>query len=148
MQVYVIKHKLVMPPSHGRSIGLHVSEVIRDLAFVTGTLDSKWKTDVVIELQDTSLMQVGMAWEDYLEKSGQHPEITYHPKELKVNSGLCAICGDRFKDCLGMDHNATKLYVYMSPDGFTLDSDSDLLVALNEIKFTKKSCRDFAQGLR
>lgn len=147
-KVWTEEHKLVLPQSHGRSVGLHISEVIRDLAVCGKVLDKKWIKEIAIELQDTSLMQVGLAWEDYLERSGQHPEIEYHPGELCVRTRLCAVCGDYADEHFDHDHRFVTLRIYMSPDGFTFDDNKVLLLYLNEIKFTKKSCRDFAAGLR
>lgn len=147
-KVWEEKHKLVLPTSHGRSVGLHVSEVIRDLAFNGNILDKKWARTEAIEFQDTSLMQVGMAWEDYMEKSGQHEEIEYHPCELAVKTKICAVCGDWADEHFEHDHEHKTLTIFMSPDGFTFDADNVLLAYLNEIKFTKKSCRDFGTGLR
>lgn len=149
MKVYQERIKLRMPTSHGRSKGLHVSEVIRDLAVNGKILDKKWVREIAIELQDTTLMQCGFAWEDYLENSNQHPEIEYHPGELVVRMGFCAHCGeDRIEHSFDCDHVYLELKIYMSPDGFTWDEYKAILLYLNEIKFTKKSCRDFAQGLR
>jgi hypothetical protein len=140
--------KLRLPQSHGRSVGLHVSEVIRDLAFAGKILDEKWRTELAIEDQDTNMMQLGMAWEDYLDNSAQFPGMEYHSGELKVKCHVCARCGE---DSAHENHLSgvcqyKTLVIYMSPDG--LIWEDGLLTFLAEIKLTKKSCRDFAQGIR
>lgn len=151
MKVFREQHKLVLPKSYGRSKGLHISEVIRDLALASNTLDKKWAKDegMPLEDQNTNMMQIGLAWEDYLDRSKQHPEIEYHPGEMMVQTDICAYCGDFITEHLTdeHDHEPKRLKVYMSPDGLTW-KDGYLILFLNEFKFTLKSCRDFAQSLR
>lgn len=144
MKVFEETLKLRLPKSEGRSAGLHVSEVIRDLAFKGKILDAKWKSELAIEEQDTHMMQIGLSWEDYLDRSGQFPELEFHPGELKVRCGCCCYCGNEPTEC--QCPNYRELIIYMSPDGL-IWSDG-VLAFLAEIKFTKKSCRDFASGLR
>lgn len=140
--------KLRLPKSHGRSVGLHLSEIIRDLAFNTAVLDEKYRTEVALDEQDTHMMQLGLAWEDYLEKSEQFPDIEFHPGELKARCGFCAFCGEDSDEHLESDHVYKELVIYMSPDGFGYAMVADALFFLAEVKLTKKSCRNFAQGIR
>lgn len=163
--------KLVLPKSLGRSVGLHISEVIRDYAVESSVLDRKWVTEAAIEDQDTNLMQVGLGWEDYLAKY-QHPEIEFHPGELYVDDEEFCNCGHdrdvhrdiknnngfyRMWDCtvIGCEcHRFRAQRIYMSPDGIsTLDRDdyAELFMKsghfCHEFKFTRKSCRDFCLQL-
>lgn len=130
MKVVEEKFQLILPPSPGRSEGVHVSQVIRDLALRMKVLDAKWAGN--IEDSDTTLMQVGIGWEDYLAKY-QHPEIEFHPGEAEKDG------------------------ILMSPDGVSLVDDEDYadLIGfdpgfwiLHEFKFTRKSSRDFKESLR
>lgn len=163
MRIKAERFKLRMPPSHGRSRGLHISDVIRDYALATKTLDMKWsKQDV--EEDDTILMQIGLAVENYMRDTEQHPGVEIHPGELYVDCDWCE-CGcdrDRHKsgryECSDCDHcdKFRAKRIYMSPDGISFPLDEatlgwfrcTVLHMLHEIKFTKKSCRDFIEILR
>lgn len=162
MRVKRVRHKLKMPVSHGRSAGMHISEVIRSYALATGCLDPKWgKQDV--EEDDTTLMQIGLAFENYLRDSNQHVEVDIHPGELYVDCEFC-VCG-----CDGDCHDSGKyscndcdcckyrpVRIYMSPDGVSFPMEETtlgwfrctVLHMLHEIKFTKKSCREFLEIIK
>ena len=163
MQIVEEQFKLVLPKSHGRSEGLHVSEVIRDWALNSKILDKKWVSPLALEEQNTNMMQIGLAWEDYLAKY-QHPEIEFHPGELWLDDddfctcshercthssrGVCAV-----NDC--QCEGFRPLRIFMSPDGVSVidpDDYADLFgVAdnfIHEFKFTAKSSRDFAREFR
>lgn len=157
MRVRAEKFKLRMPVSHGRSVGIHISVVIRDYALATGTLDKKYSAQDIDE-DDTSLMQIGLAFENYLRDSKQHVEVEMHFGELSMRCDFCAHCG--------MDrdvHEAESprcIYeaaiIYMTPDGVSFAGDysvidwfkSKVLHILHEIKFTKKSSRDFLEIIK
>ncbi len=159
MKVWEEKHNLKLPQDKTRSVGLHVSEIVRDLAFHSKVLDDKW-VRVEVEDSNTNLMQVGMGWEDYLAKYKHHPEIEYHPGELYVDIDNLCECGHYHSShnpdcalCSCCNFNAVR--VYMSPDGVSLVDPEDYADVftyasdfLHEFKFTKKSCRDFASSLR
>lgn len=123
--------QLRMPRDSHRSPGLHLSSILRDLAFKTGVLDAKYNTpDNTDDLSSTTMM-VGLAWEDFL-AAHQHPEITYHPGELKLDG------------------------IAMSPDGISIADDEDYAewlrvdvdsYILHEFKATRKSSRDFKRKL-
>lgn len=164
MKVFEEKFKLVLPKSHGRSKGLHVSEVIRDYALKTSVLDKKWVTDVVIEEQNTNLMQVGLGWENYL-AAYQHPEIEFHPGEVWCDDDEFCMCGHEIElhgnckeECNEQGcicEGFQPMRIYMSPDGVSMidpEDYADLYVLTNhflhEFKFTKKSSRDFVKHLR
>ncbi len=131
MRVYDVPYQLRLPHDGSRSVGIHLSEIIRDLAFQMGVLDKKFDTPV--EDSNTHMMQLGIAMEDYLAKY-QHPEIEFHPGELVLDG------------------------IAMSPDGFSVLTDSEDYMditgvepgtlILHEFKLTKKSSRDFKEGLR
>jgi hypothetical protein len=166
MKVWEEKHELKLPQDGTRTPGLHVSDVIRDLALHSKVLDDKW-VRVELEDQNTNLMQVGMGWEDYLAKYKHHPEIEYHPGELYVDCHNLCECGhfgeqheldftNVYMDCKLCSCVCYKgLRIYMSPDGVSLVDPEDYADVfayatdfLHEFKFTKKSCREFAAGLR
>jgi hypothetical protein len=165
------KSKLVLPKSQGRSAGLHISEVIRDYAVEASVLDRKWVKETAIEDQDTNMMQVGLAFEDYLGAT-QHPEIEFHPGELFLDDQDFCMCGhdrDAHKhiannngfhkmwDCSisGCECQRFKAHrIYMSPDGISLIDGAAYPHLfrkcgnfLHEFKFTKKSSRDFVDLL-
>lgn len=152
MKVFEEPAKLILPQAEGRSVGVHISDVIRDYAFTSRVLDKKWIREALIEDQNTTLMQLGLAFEDYLEKSNQHPEIEYHPGELFVDDLECCECGHvadshtlEAVDCSECPCCFfTPLRIFMSPDGIS----SNGVLFLHEIKLTKKSSREFLQKLR
>ena len=123
--------QLRLPQDGNRSVGTHLSEILRDLAFKMKVLDKKF--DTPIEDSNTHMMQLGLAMEDYLAKY-QHPEIEFHPGELVLDG------------------------IAMSPDGISTLTDSedysDLVgveegtLILHEFKLTRKSSRDFKESLR
>ncbi len=130
MKVVEEEFRLVMPLSEGRSRGWHLSQILRDLALKMKVLDARW--DIPFDESDTTIVQVGLAWEDYLAKT-QHPEIDFHP-------------GQMFWDG-----------IYMTMDGLSVCGDGDLAEAwgidrytdiLHEFKFTCKSSRDFKKKLQ
>lgn len=153
MRVYEEKpHKLSLPQSHDRSVGLHISEVIRDYALNSGALDKKWVTEVAIEEQNTNMMWLGLAAEEALAIS--HPNIDFHPGEVWIDlDDFCGRCSKDIDEC--RCKHFEPLRIFMSPDGTSLidvDDYADLWVYcdyfLHEFKFTKKSSRDFAKSLR
>ena len=130
MKVYEEPFNLKLPKTKGRSRGVHLSQILRDLAFSRKVLDRKW--DVSIEESDTTLMQAGLAWENFL-AAYHHRDIEFHPKELYLDG------------------------IYMSPDGLSCCLDDDLASTmqiemfswiLHEFKLTLKSSRDFATKLK
>lgn len=164
MKVFEEKFKLRLPKSMGRSEGMHVSEIIRDYAVTTKTLDKKWVSTALIEDQNTNLMQVGLGWEDYLARY-QHPEIEFHPGEIFMEDDEFCECG-HYRDvhlngkedcnCGGcLCERFRPLTVHMSPDGVScIDPEdyADLFTVsdtfLHEFKFTRKSSRDFKRALQ
>lgn len=158
MKVYTERFQLVLPKSHGRSVGMHVSDIIRDLALNGGVLDPKWVKGIALEEQNTNMMQLGLAFEDYL-GSTQHPEIEFHPGEMYVDVwSVCSSCGKEKADHSFIEddgHVFAALRIYLSPDGVSLIDSDDYAELfkfschfLHEFKLTKKSSRDFAQALR
>ena len=110
--------ELPLPRDKSRSLGTHLSSILRDLAFKTGVLDAKYNNPV--EDGDTTLIQLGMAWEDYL-AAHHFGNIQYHPGELLLDG------------------------IAMSPDGIEADGEAWILW---ELKLSKKSSRDFRDKLR
>jgi hypothetical protein len=110
--------ELPLPRDESRSPGRHLSSILRDLAFKTGVLDPKYNNPV--EDGDTTLIQLGMAWEDYL-AAHHFGNIQYHPGELRLDG------------------------IAMSPDGI---EDVGGEWVLWELKLSKKSSRDFRDKLR
>ncbi len=64
----------------GRSGGLHLSSVIRDIGFALGYIPPQYLEG---EMQVEKIC-LGQAWEDHLAKH-QHPDILYHPGEILVD---------------------------------------------------------------
>lgn len=120
MRVKEEQFTLKLPKDPNRSGGLHMSEVIRSYALITGVLDAKYDTD--IEEENPVIVHQGLAWENYL-AAYQHPEIYFHPGEM-VKDGIA-----------------------MSPDGFSICTVSKDWI-LNEFKYTLKSSRDFKEKLK
>jgi hypothetical protein len=108
--------KILLDGGEGRSVGVHVSDVIRHLAFASGYLDKKWETADM----DAPTVQLGLAWEEYYFKT-YLPDVVHQPGEL---------C------CDGM---------YMTPDGFGTDSDgTDVLHEAKTTKKSKpKDIEDY-----
>lgn len=104
-----VPFKLILPRDSNRSTGLHVSDIIRDLALQAHYLDKKYADSDIDE--DPELVLLGMAWEK--EILLQHPEIHGHPGEFVVDG------------------------IAMSPDG--VSESQHYPFDLHEIKLTKKS---------
>lgn len=127
MKVIEEDYSLRLPRDPNRSAGVHLSDVLRSLAFMANILDAKY--DIPIEESDSTLMQIGLAWESYL-AAYQHPEIEFHSGELFLDG------------------------IYMSPDGVSVVDDEDYAdvirvdkgdYLLHEFKLTRKSCRGFRE---
>jgi hypothetical protein len=105
-----------------RSAGLHVSEIIRDVAIRGGLLKvekvrvgKRVETWVEDEL-DGSLLVLGLAWEAWM--AGLRKDMVWQPAEQQVDG------------------------VYMNLDGLTVDSgaaDNGAAVVVEEFKATRKS---------
>jgi hypothetical protein len=119
MRVWEVPFKIQLDRGTGRSPGLHVSEVIRDLALRGGILDRKWATDNIEDAPER--VALGLAWEEWIHK--QHPEICFHPGEIIVDDVAMSIDGASFNE----DEASI----------FTSDSDG----AVHEFKLTWKSSR-------
>lgn len=127
MLVEEIQFNLVLPQDGTRTPGLHLSDVIRDLAVKSGVLDAKWlQADL-----SPMMMMLGLAWEEWVSK--QHSEVVFHPGEV-IRDGIL-----------------------MSPDGVTLLGGELSIVRsdsrhgktrVNEFKYTRKSSRGFDEALR
>lgn len=109
MIIRELDFELTVPRDAKRSKGVHLSDVIRDIALRSGYLDKKYAGKDIDE--DPEFIMLGMAWEHIVLE--MHPNILPHPMEY---------CLDR---------------IYMSPDGITTGSKYDL--EIHEIKLTKKS---------
>lgn len=122
-----------LPPQsgHGRSEGLHLSKIIKNIALENGALDPEYADDLsLVEVSgrqeawwnslDPSVrlkMSMGLAWEDWYVP--QLECVAYHPGEMQVDG------------------------IYMTHDGESLDflmhKPTDLELALHEVKLTYKS---------
>lgn len=130
MKVYEEPYQLRLPRDPNRSEGLHLSDVLRDLAFKSRLLDTKY--DKPVEDEGSEMMQLGMAWEDYLAKY-QHKECDFHPGEVLYQG-------------IAMSPDAVQL-VDDEDLADTMEIDTDSLV-LREYKLTRKSSRGFKDELR
>lgn len=130
MRVRVEPYELRNPSDPNRSVGLHLSTILRDLALMTGVLNSKYSSQEGIE--GSATVAVGFAFEEWAARN-LHPEMVFHPEELHLDG------------------------ISMSPDGLTLsdldDVTDDMAVEpgtwiLNELKTTRKSSRGFLETLQ
>lgn len=128
MRVTEEDFQLRLPRDSHRSRGLHLSDILRDLALKIGVLAAKFDTPIVDEGSET--IQIGLAWEDYLAKY-QHVDVEFHPGELLYEG------------------------IAMSPDGIGVETVEDLTDVviddawvLWEYKATRKSSRDFKEMIR
>jgi hypothetical protein len=76
MKLTNLQFSLGMVDDHERTPGVHISDVIREIALRTGELDKKYGED---DSLDVLRMSLGLAWEQYIAK--QHPGISFHPGE-------------------------------------------------------------------
>lgn len=130
MKVIEEPFQLRLPRDGNRSVGIHLSEILRSLAFISKVLDIKY--DTPLDENNSEMMQLGLALEDYLALY-QHPEIAFHPGELMLDG------------------------IAMSPDGISIVDSEDYACTigveegtfiLHEFKLTRKSSRDFKESLR
>lgn len=80
MQIKPIPFQLQLPPSEGRSDGLHISSVIKDIGLQMGYIPPE---TINAEFDPTRIC-LGLAWEDWVFPS-QHPDVIYHPGEVFHN---------------------------------------------------------------
>jgi hypothetical protein len=124
MEIWQVPYQLqIIEAGAGRSPGLHVSEVIRDLAVRGGQLDKKY---VDADLSPEKI-ELGLAWEERVAK--HHPEICFHPGEMQVDGISMSVDG----------------ISYIEPDEvsiFTVDG----VGALHEFKLTWKSSKKDISG--
>jgi hypothetical protein len=120
---------LSLPPSVGRSKGVHNSAIIRCIATEQGILKPEWAEELSLvdarEITDQTAilrMSIGLAWEQYYIPTilGPAMNVEDHPKELCVDG------------------------IYMSPDGESLDviftsGNYYPRTTLHEVKATYKS---------
>lgn len=124
MIVEEIQFEIVLPVDENRSAGIHLSDVIRDMALSAGVLDKKYDT----EEMDKVLVLLGIAWENEIVK--QHPDILFHPGEFTKDGlpgtpdGICVVDGDL--SIAGYDPVSWRVH---------------------EFKYTRKSSRGFLQHL-
>ena len=92
-----------------RSKGVHLSDILRAIAFESGLLNKKYQDDG--EDSDGTKVALGLAWEDWV--SRRIDGISYHPGEFESDG------------------------IAMSPDGISFDPDD--VPRVHEIKLTFKS---------
>lgn len=132
MKVIEESFQLHLPKSVGRSGGLHVSDIIRDLALKTGVLDAKYDRPILDT--DSEMVQVGLAWENYLAEY-QHPEIVFHGSEIVLDGiamspdGISSVDADDYAEAIGIEQQEEQWI-------------------LHEFKATKKTSRDFKESMR
>ena len=121
--------QLVIPPSRQRrSLGVHLSGIIRCIAQESGILKPEWAEE--LSLVDTRLITdpvaitricMGLAWEEWYIES-QLPEVIDHPGEMLL-------------DGIYMTHDGEELITLI------VDGRSRHVSKLHEIKLTYKSMR-------
>ena len=121
----------IPPPKVARSVGVHVSGIIRCIATETGILKPEWAEELsLIEVKQSMRfsdpivairVSMGLAWEDYYIREILAPEgVIDHPGEY---------------ECDG---------IYMSPDGeelssILIDRRQVRMIKVHEVKCTYKS---------
>jgi hypothetical protein len=134
VRVELVPVDLVLPPSiQPRSIGVHVSSLIRGIALETGHLDAKWAEDYsltdVREITDpVSVLRIsiGLAWEQWY--IPQLKEVVDHPGEMCVEG-------------IYMTHDGETLIVVLTFRGPSHQ------IAVVEVKATYKSVKTVAPRL-
>lgn len=130
MKVFAEPFQLKLPRDGTRSVGVHLSQILRSYALMIGVLDKKF--DTPLDDTNSAMAIIGIAWEDHLAKH-QMPGVEFHPGELSLDG------------------------IAMSPDGISIETDEEYvrLVGIepgswivHEIKSTRKSSRDFKESLR
>lgn len=125
MNIQQVAHQIVLPESEiPRSLGVHLSAIIRSISVRMGFLDRKWCED--LSLSDASDITdpisilricIGLAWEKWFVHT--LPHVVGHPEELHVDG------------------------IYMTPDGESVDVVTTLRRGLrtvvHEFKTTYKS---------
>ena len=129
MNVTLVPLDLVLPePLQPRSVGVHVSSLIRCIATETGILRPEWAEDLSLRdvrtITDPTVilrMSLGLAWEEWYLR--QLPHVVDHPGEMQVDG------------------------IYMTHDGESLDlvaserGPSHRILAVHEVKLTYKSTK-------
>jgi hypothetical protein len=133
MVSYQVKQKLNLRTPHSRTAGVHLSGILRPLAFSMGFLDKKWDTGETIEELiertpedqlglDGNLMRItlGCSIEDWIAKqlTAMRPGFIHQPGEYVLDDIIC------------------------TPDGVECDGEGWLV---HEIKGTFKSARKSVQ---
>lgn len=119
MKITRIPFELTLQEDKSRSGGLHLTDITRDIALITGVLDKKYEGPIEGE-EGIARVELGNAWEPYIIK--RHPLVCYHPGEL------------------------TKDGIAMSPDGIShawveFTGLKSKLPVIHELKTTKQSMR-------
>lgn len=130
MKVYDEPVQLRLPQDASRSLGLHLSTILKSLALEVGILDQKYDTPIK---DSDELPHLGLAWENYLADYQLKGHVQFHPGEFVLDG------------------------IAMSPDGLSVTEDQDYASQisvelgtwlLHEFKLTLKSSRDFKDSLR
>jgi hypothetical protein len=83
MKITPVPYKLQLQQDSGRSKGVHLSNIVRDIALKTGFLKPQYASEKFEDIDPTK-MELGMAWEDRV-FTIHHPEVLYHPGEVIVD---------------------------------------------------------------
>lgn len=129
-EVEIIENLPLPDTSAGRSIGVHVSSIIRGIAIESGFLKQEVLEDLrLIDVRDMSdigivaqlRIHAGMAWENWYIPNCL-PNVINHPGEMQVNG------------------------IYMTHDGESLDviitdNRPTYAIKIHEVKYTYKSTK-------
>lgn len=113
MKIRQYPFKLKLDDGAGRGDGIHVSDIIRALAFKFGHLRPEFEGEEI----NANMVCPGLAWEEWLapQIKEEFPSFKFHPGEMCVDG------------------------IYMNCDGISRKKSG--LVIVHEIKFTWKSMR-------
>lgn len=124
MKITPLEFKMDLKNDGSRSGGLHLSDVIRDVALRSGILDSKYAEQSDDDQSFVMKVSLGLAWEDWL-AANVHRDVCYHPGETMVDG------------------------ISMSPDGVSFSkalSPKDDIPTVHEFKLTWKSMKRDISG--
>lgn len=92
MRVVDTEFVLELEPSKGRTVGLHQSDVVRQIA-----LDMKYLAPEYADAElDPNKISLGLAWEEWV--VNKHPEMAAHPGEKSKDGVIVSVDGISYED--------------------------------------------------
>lgn len=88
MKISPYPFSIRLPESKGRSEGMHLSTVVRDIGLQMGYIPQQYVNTEI----DPVRVSLGLAFEDWVFPT-QHPEVAYHPGEMNSDRIACSADG-------------------------------------------------------